>query len=288
MSIDLTSLQITVDTKQLKDVISEFDLFTEACTESAEKATSGLAVNLLAQEEMLRQSYENRRSIMMEAADTAEQGLTAVMMQAAQERIGMLGMLDTQNMQSSLARYQQTYNGISGIAKGFVSEIAGTYGDMFGMSKAFAIADSTIQMLSAVMKAANTPFPANLMAMATVAASTAGLISQIKSTNFAGGFDRGGNIMSGKWGIVGEYGPEIVRGPAGVVGREETVELLREALANRGQETPKSNQTTQNIAITLADSSGGITDQMFKEIRSGQMDTVIVEIAQKMRSMGIV
>lgn len=34
---------------------------------------------------------------------------------------------------------------------------------------------------------------------------------------FAGGFASGGSIGSGKWGIVGERGPEIVKGPADVI-----------------------------------------------------------------------
>lgn len=52
-------------------------------------------------------------------------------------------------------------------------------------------------------------------------ASTAtGLLSLFSS--FAGFFDRGGAIPAGGFGIVGENGPEIVRGPANVTGREET------------------------------------------------------------------
>lgn len=44
--------------------------------------------------------------------------------------------------------------------------------------------------------------------------------------SFAGLFDRGGNIPAGGWGIVGEKGPELVRGPASVTGREDTAKAL--------------------------------------------------------------
>lgn len=44
-------------------------------------------------------------------------------------------------------------------------------------------------------------------------------------TSFAGFFDSGGNIASGKFGVVGEKGPEIVRGPVNVTGREDTERL---------------------------------------------------------------
>lgn len=43
---------------------------------------------------------------------------------------------------------------------------------------------------------------------------------------FDGFFDTGGRISSGKFGIVGEKGPEIVTGPANVIGRRETAEML--------------------------------------------------------------
>lgn len=43
---------------------------------------------------------------------------------------------------------------------------------------------------------------------------------------FGGFFDDGGNIKSGQFGVVGEHGPEIVRGPAVVTGRMETQKLL--------------------------------------------------------------
>jgi len=43
---------------------------------------------------------------------------------------------------------------------------------------------------------------------------------------FAGFFDSGGGIPAGRYGIVGEIGPEIVRGPAMVTGRLETEKQL--------------------------------------------------------------
>lgn len=44
---------------------------------------------------------------------------------------------------------------------------------------------------------------------------------------FAGMFDAGGSIPSGKIGLVGERGPELVRGPATVTGRLDTERQLR-------------------------------------------------------------
>lgn len=55
-------------------------------------------------------------------------------------------------------------------------------------------------------------------------AGGAGALASIGSF-FAGFFDNGGNIPSGQFGVVGEKGPEIVRGPVSVTGREDTKRL---------------------------------------------------------------
>lgn len=43
---------------------------------------------------------------------------------------------------------------------------------------------------------------------------------------FAGLFAEGGRIPGGKYGIVGERGPELVRGPANVIGTDETAAMM--------------------------------------------------------------
>lgn len=54
---------------------------------------------------------------------------------------------------------------------------------------------------------------------------TAQLIGGIASL-FSGFYDSGGTIPSGKVGIVGEYGPELVSGPATVTGRRDTAAIM--------------------------------------------------------------
>lgn len=53
--------------------------------------------------------------------------------------------------------------------------------------------------------------------------------------SFAGFFDSGGRIPAGGWGIVGERGPEIVRGPANVTGRQETAQMMGAPSVTIGQ-----------------------------------------------------
>jgi hypothetical protein len=77
---------------------------------------------------------------------------------------------------------------------------------MFAISKAFAIADSIVSIQQGIAKAASLPFPANLGAMATVAASTASIVGNIQAVrmSFAGGGFTGNGPRSG--GLDGQGG----------------------------------------------------------------------------------
>lgn len=55
--------------------------------------------------------------------------------------------------------------------------------------------------------------------------NTAGLISGLGSL-FAGFFDKGGNIPSGQFGIAGENGPEIIKGPVNVTSTKDTAAAM--------------------------------------------------------------
>ena len=67
---------------------------------------------------------------------------------------------------------------------------------------------------------------AGLVAAMAIGELTGGGKSSGGSSNYSGAYDKGGYIPTGKHGIVGEYGPEIVNGPAHVTGREATARKL--------------------------------------------------------------
>ncbi|EFB74006.1 hypothetical protein PROVRUST_04770, partial [Providencia rustigianii DSM 4541] len=54
--------------------------------------------------------------------------------------------------------------------------------------------------------------------------------ASVAGKSLAGLFDSGGYIPRGQFGIVGEYGPEIVNGPANVTSRKSTAALAAAAL----------------------------------------------------------
>lgn len=84
---------------------------------------------------------------------------------------------------------------LSILATGF-GEQSGIYKAAFAASKAFAIAQSLVSIQQGIAMAAANPFPYNLVAMASVAAATAGIVSDLSSV--AGvGFKNGGFTGSG-------------------------------------------------------------------------------------------
>jgi len=93
---------------------------------------------------------------------------------------------------------------------------------------------STLAAYAAAAAAAGPGGPALLAAGTAQAAAmkTMGYASAaiIAAQGFAGMFDNGGNISSGQWGIVGENGPEIVKGPVNVTSRKKTAAMAASAM----------------------------------------------------------
>lgn len=73
---------------------------------------------------------------------------------------------------------------------------------------------------------------AGLVAAMAIGELAGGSSSGGGDSSYAGAYDKGGYIPTGKHGIVGEYGPEIVNGPAHVTGREATARKLSGAGGN--------------------------------------------------------
>lgn len=117
-----------------------------------------------------------------------------------------------------------------------MSQSSGAYKAMFAIEKSFAIASATANAIVAWSKALGTA-PNWYVALANYAqavALTTGIISQISSLTM---HDKGGSIPAGSLGIVGEYGPELIQGPATVTGRKQTADLARQAVNGGGNVT---------------------------------------------------
>lgn len=122
-------------------------------------------------------------------------------------------------------------NGLDDLGEAFanlgesMSKSSSSYKAVFAMQKAFSVASATLNCISAWAKAlgTSTTWYESLANYASAIAMTTSIISQIKQVNM---YDKGGKIPSGQLGIVGEYGPEIIQGPANVTSRKDTAEML--------------------------------------------------------------
>lgn len=107
---------------------------------------------------------------------------TQITEQANQER----EKFDAANNRMLLGNSANLFGSMADLAGTFAGEQSGLYKTMFAVSKAFSIAESIIAIQTGIAKAAATPFPANLAAMASVAAATMGIVSTITGTNMQG------------------------------------------------------------------------------------------------------
>lgn len=90
-----------------------------------------------------------------------------------------------------LSSNQAFFGSMVDMLKSAGDEQSAIYKTMFAAEKAFAIASAAVQIPDAMSKALNNPFPANIAAMANVAALGAGIIANIKSVSDVG-FATGG------------------------------------------------------------------------------------------------
>lgn len=173
--------------------------------------------------ENIQKNYEDRAQVVTESTEVTETERNDLMSRLGQER------LDKENAYyaQGLGFASQTFGGMTEAAKNWAGESSGVYKGLFAVSKAFSLAQGAVSLATGGLRAMELPFPQNIMEGLRVAAQGAGLIAQISSANFAGAFDKGGVIPAGKIGLVGEYGPEFIQGPATVTSRKDTAAMAR-------------------------------------------------------------
>lgn len=184
--------------------------------------------------ESLDKEYEEKKQTVMDAPVESEEERNDLLAKLAQERADKEKAYEDEKNSMILQGASQTFDSLSQMAEAFGGKQSAAYKAMFAISKAFAIADSMIKMQQAMMSALATgvSLPDRIASMATVAATGASIINTLMSIQ--GAFDLGGVISPGKLGLVGEIGPELVKGPAIVTGRRQTAEKL-------GSQTPVVN-----------------------------------------------
>ena len=168
-----------------------------------------------------------------------------------------------------------------------MSESSASYKALFALQKSFAVASATVNAFAAWIEALNTkPFiPAGLAAYANAVALTTGIIGQLTSVTM---HDKGGRIPAGGLGIVGEYGPEIIEGPAQVTSRRKTAELARGAIAG-GDVTVNLYEDASRAGQTESETAGDgerIINIFVSNIRRGGRMATALENTYQIRRYG--
>ncbi len=116
----------------------------------------------------------------------------------------------------ALNAYGSLFGSLADITKTFAGEQSGIYKAMFVASKAFAIADAILKIQQGIANASALPYPANIGAMASVAAATGSIISTMQGVQYGGGRQYGGPVSAGSMYRVNETGsPEMFVGSGG-------------------------------------------------------------------------
>lgn len=153
-------------------------------------------------------------------AQQFEDGKTAIARQASNDRISIAQQeakrqVDVMNM--LLGGIGEGFSGLAEIVSKSAGESNAAYKALFAISKAFAVAQSTLNLQLALSNAmASGPFPWNMAAMAQVAAAGGQVISSIGAMSYGGGREHGGPVSASSMYRVGEGGkPEIFKASNG-------------------------------------------------------------------------
>lgn len=185
-------------------------------TEEQKKAMvlQALSESLVTEDEAIRQGYDDRRAFILSSTLLTEQQKTELMTKLTKAREEALAAIERQNLEKRLDQASSFF--------GDIASIGSTFGKKgFEIAKAAAIAQATIDTYKAATGAyaalAGIPYIGPALGIAAAAAAiVAGTarIAQIKAQTYAGAYEHGGMIPGGKYGLVGERGPEYVKGPA--------------------------------------------------------------------------
>ena len=173
--------------------------------------------------------YETRRESILNNVRLTEEQRTELEIELTEQRNERISELERARNAQILGSNAQTFGALAELAGTFAGEQSSAYRTLFGISKAFSVAQALVKTYQSVQDAYAEGGPIVGPALAAAALAT-GLanVAQIRSTNFSGAFNDGGIIPQGRIGLVGEFGPELVAGPANVRSRRETAEIIRE------------------------------------------------------------
>lgn len=116
-----------------------------------------------------------------------EQEYNTMSLEAKQQYEDAIAGIEQARQTASLVAAETMFGNLADVTRQFAGEQSAAYKVLFAIEKGAAIARSIVAIQTALAQAATSgPFPANLAAMASVAAATGSLISTIASTSIQG------------------------------------------------------------------------------------------------------
>lgn len=182
--------------------------------------------------------------------------------QLKQQHQAKLMQIESARSIAQLSAAQSLFGNLADLTKNFAGEQSGIYKTMFALQKAAAIAQSIMAIQQGIAMAAANPWPVNLAAMASVAAATAGLISNISGVTL-NARATGGPVSQSQPYLVGERGPEMfVPNTNGAIvpnnklgGGDVTVNLIEDK-SRAGQTQERNTNGAREIDVFVADIMG--------------------------------
>ncbi|HDF7072640.1 TPA: tape measure protein [Enterobacter hormaechei subsp. xiangfangensis] len=209
------------------------------------------------------QLYEDAKTAIQEQAANARRKIAVDEANAQTEAIG-----------SILGSASQGFDSLASIIANTSGKSSGAYVAMFAAAKAFAIAQSTLSLNTAIMQAMADPTaltPAQKMAnYAAIASAGASLLSNIASVTMSGGRRYGGTVSAGNAYRVNEDGRSEIFQTAG------------------GQQAFIPNQSGKIIPANKVGGSGGVVNQNVHftiNTTGGIDDATMAKMAQMMKKV---
>lgn len=168
-----------------------------------------------------------------------------------------------------------------------MNNASSSYKALFAVEKAFAVASATAQAFAAWMKAIGTSsnWYEAIANYASAVALTTNILTKLRNVEM---HDKGGRIPSGQVGIVGEFGPELVAGPANVTSRRETAEMARSAMSGTNVQVNLYEDTSRAGQVEQRQGTDGeqVIDIFVSNIRRGGQVAQALESTYQLHRYG--
>lgn len=228
-----------------------------------EQSRQSLMEGLISEEEEVIASYNRRREAILastELTETEKNDLVTKLGEQHKANLNymMLDQLDslTSNMSNSLGVMTDMLSD-AGKESNFI------YKAMLMAQKAAAIPQMIMSTEMGATKALELGPIAGPIAAVGVRAMGYAAIGTVAGQAIAGLFDQGGMIPSGKVGIVGERGPEFVKGPAIVTSRQQTASQMN---SRKGGGTTINVINNAAVKVNAQEDSNGDIEMVIEEV----------------------